>query len=169
VNGTHGSTIRTGGHTETAKTQRTPRCRKASHLKVGAACVDALGLACQWCWLVEERVFNTGNAEGIQRREHNASQWRVGSRDVDAFPVAGARIELERRLRVTLSSATPLRGATSRNDTAVVALRVRHARETRAPHFAREPSSVCPCPVWCGRPARRDFSGADSDADSDAE
>jgi hypothetical protein len=68
---------------------------------------------------------------------------------------------------VTLSTATPLGGAYSWNDTRMVTLKDRHAREqasfettpgqgTRAPQFARVHSSFCPWPLWCGRPARKE-------------
>ena len=40
----------------------------------------------------------------------------------------------------SLSTAAPQGGAYPRNDTTLVALKDRHARETHAPHFARGPS-----------------------------
>ena len=55
---------------------------------------------------------------------------------------------------VTLSPPTPLCGGCPLNDTIFETLNGRHARETRAPHSTSELSSVCPRPVWCGRPAR---------------
>ena len=36
----------------------------------------------------------------------------------------------------------------------------RHARETRAPQFARVLSRFFPWPLWCGRPARKEPFGA---------
>ena len=60
---------------------------------------------------------------------------------------------------VTLSPSTPLCGGCPLNDTIFETLNGRHARETRAPHFAHAPSLVCRWPVWCGRPARKGRSG----------
>jgi hypothetical protein len=62
------------------------------------------------------RVFTTEDAEGIQRGEHGAPHWKVGPRDVGVLPVAGARIELDRGILVTLSTATPLHAAHAWDD-----------------------------------------------------
>jgi len=51
---------------------------------------------------------------------------------------------------VNLSTATPRDGAYSWNDTGLVILKDRYARETRAPQLARILSSFCLWPLWCG-------------------